>query len=34
VVRAGARVLVAGAAVFSSEQTIEEALKKIRASLF
>jgi ribulose-phosphate 3-epimerase len=33
VVQAGARVLVAGAAVFSSGQTVEEALKKIRASL-
>jgi len=33
VVRAGARVLVAGAAVFSSGQTVGEALKKIRASL-
>jgi ribulose-phosphate 3-epimerase len=33
VVRAGARVLVAGAAVFNSGQTIKEALKKIRASL-
>jgi len=33
VVRAGARVLVAGAAVFNSEQTVNEALKKIRASL-
>ena len=33
VVQAGARVLVAGAAVFNSEQTIEEALRKIRASL-
>jgi len=33
VVKAGARVLVAGAAVFNSEQTVEEALKKIRASL-
>ena len=33
VVKAGARVLVAGAAVFSSKQTIEEALEKLRASL-
>jgi len=33
VVRAGARVLVAGAAVFDSGQTISEALGKIRASL-
>jgi ribulose-phosphate 3-epimerase len=33
VVRAGARVLVAGAAVFGSGQTISEALKKLRASL-
>jgi len=33
VVRVGARVLVAGAAVFNSEQTVKEALKKIRASL-
>ena len=33
VVEAGARVLVAGAAVFNSEQTIAEALKMIRASL-
>jgi ribulose-phosphate 3-epimerase len=33
VVRAGARVLVAGAAVFNSGQTVKEALKKIRASL-
>ena len=33
VVRAGARVLVAGAAVFNSEQTVEEALGKLRASL-
>ena len=30
VVRAGGRVLVAGAAVFSSSQTVGEALKKIR----
>jgi ribulose-phosphate 3-epimerase len=34
VVSAGARVLVAGAAVFNSGQTIEEALRKIRTSLF
>ena len=33
VVKAGARVLVAGAAVFNSGQTIQEALGKIRASL-
>jgi len=33
VVKAGARVLVAGAAVFNSRQTVEEALEKIRASL-
>ena len=33
VVKAGARVLVAGAAVFNSEQTVNEALKKLRASL-
>jgi ribulose-phosphate 3-epimerase len=33
VVQAGARVLVAGAAIFSSGQTVEKALKKIRASL-
>lgn len=33
VVKAGARVLVAGAAVFSSGQTVNEALSKIRASL-
>ena len=33
VVQAGARVLVAGAAVFSSGQTVKEALAKIRASL-
>ena len=33
VVRAGARVLVAGAAVFNSGQTVREALGKIRASL-
>ena len=34
VVQAGARVLVAGTAVFNSEQTIQEALQKIRTSLF
>ncbi len=33
VVRAGARVLVAGAAVFGSGQTVNEALTKLRASL-
>jgi ribulose-phosphate 3-epimerase len=33
VARAGARVLAAGSAVFNSEQTIDEALRKIRASL-
>jgi len=33
VVKAGARVLVAGAAVFNSTQTVKEALEKIRASL-
>ena len=33
VVRAGATVLVAGAAVFNSGQTVKEALEKIRASL-
>jgi len=33
VVKAGARVLVAGAAVFNSEQTVEEALERLRASL-
>jgi len=33
VVEAGARVLVAGAAVFNSEQTVKEALGRIRASL-
>ena len=33
VVKAGARVLVAGAAVFSSGQSVAEALGKIRASL-
>jgi len=32
VVAAGARVLVAGAAVFGSKQTVKEALAKIRAS--
>ena len=32
-VAAGARVLVAGAAVFNSQQTVKEALDKIRASL-
>jgi len=32
-VTAGARVLVAGVAVFNSEQTVKEALAKIRASL-
>ena len=32
-VTAGARVLVAGAAVFNSQQTVKEALAKIRASL-
>ena len=32
VVQAGARILVAGAAVFSSGQTVGEALEKIRAS--
>ena len=32
-VQAGARVLVAGAAVFSSGQPVEEALRRIRASL-
>lgn len=32
-VAAGARVLVAGAAVFNSQQTVKEALTKIRASL-
>jgi len=31
VVQAGARVLVAGAAVFNSGQTVEEAIRKIRA---
>ncbi len=33
VVRAGARVLVAGAAVFNSRQSVKEALGRIRASL-
>jgi ribulose-phosphate 3-epimerase len=33
VVEVGARVLVAGAAVFNSEQTVSQALKKLRASL-
>ncbi len=33
VVKAGARVLAAGSAVFNSGQTIDEALRKIRASL-
>jgi ribulose-phosphate 3-epimerase len=33
VVQAGARVLVAGAAVFSSGQTVEQALARLRASL-
>ncbi len=33
VVQAGARILVAGAAIFNSRQTVENALKKIRASL-
>jgi ribulose-phosphate 3-epimerase len=33
VVRAGARVLVAGAAVFNSEETVNEALGRLRASL-
>ena len=33
VVKAGARVLVAGSAVFHSGQTVKEALAKIRASL-
>ena len=32
-VAAGARVLVAGAAVFNPQQTVKEALDKIRASL-
>jgi ribulose-phosphate 3-epimerase len=34
VVKAGARVLVAGAAVFGSGQTVSQALEKLRASLF
>ena len=33
VVKAGARVLVAGAAVFNSEQTVAEALGKLKSSL-
>jgi ribulose-phosphate 3-epimerase len=33
VVKAGARVLVAGAAVFNRGQTVKEALEKLRASL-
>ena len=33
VVQAGARVLVAGAAVFGTGQTVEESIRKIRASL-
>jgi len=33
VMQAGARVLVSGAAVFNSTQTVKEALEKIRASL-
>ena len=33
VVAAGARVLVAGAAVFNSQQTVKEALDRIRSSL-
>ena len=33
VVKAGARVLVAGSAVFHSGETVKEALAKIRASL-
>ena len=33
VVRAGATVLAAGTAVFNSEQTVKEALEKMRASL-
>ena len=33
VVRAGATVLVAGAAVFNKEQTVKEALDKIRAGI-
>jgi len=34
VVRAGARVLVAGAAVFGSGKTVAQALRELRASLF
>jgi len=33
VVKAGARVLVAGAAVFGSGQTVAQALRELRASL-
>ncbi len=33
VVKAGAKVLVAGAAVFNSKQTVVEALKKLKSSL-
>ena len=33
VVQAGARVLVAGSAVFNPRQTVAEALRKIRAGL-
>ncbi len=33
VVKAGAGVLVAGAAVFNGQQTVEQAIKKIKASL-
>ena len=33
VVEAGARVLVAGAAVFNSKQTVKEALKELKSSL-
>jgi len=33
VVQAGARVLVAGAAVFASGQTVAQALGELRASL-
>jgi pentose-5-phosphate-3-epimerase len=33
VVKAGARVLVAGAAIFASGQTVAEAIKRLRASL-
>jgi ribulose-phosphate 3-epimerase len=33
VVKAGARVLVAGAAIFSSQKSITEAIKKLKASL-